>query len=38
VVLITHETKEAAIRRSVAKINKLDSVTEEPRILRIEAI
>ena len=38
VVLITHETEEAAIRRSVAKINKLDSVTEEPRILRIEAV
>ena len=38
VVLITHETEEAAIRRSVTKINKLRSVTEEPRILRIEAI
>ena len=38
VVLITHETEEAAIRRSVAKITKLEAVKEEPRILRIEAI
>jgi homoserine dehydrogenase len=38
VVLTTHETQDAAIRRSVAKITNLESVTEEPRVLRIEAI
>ena len=38
VVLTTHETQDAAIRRSVAKIVNLESVTEEPRVLRIEAI
>ena len=38
VVLTTHETKEAAIRRSVAKIANLASVVEAPRIIRIEAI
>ena len=36
VVLTTHETEEAAIRRSVIKIGKLDSVVEPPRIIRIE--
>lgn len=38
VVLTTHETEDAAIRRSVAKIAELEAVTEEPRVLRIEAI
>jgi len=38
VVLTTHETEDAAIRRSVAKIADLEAVTEEPRVLRIEAI
>ncbi len=38
VVLTTHETGEAAIRRSIARIRTLDSVVEEPRILPIEAI
>jgi homoserine dehydrogenase len=38
VVLTTHETQDAAIRRAVAKIADLESVTEEPRVLRIEAI
>lgn len=38
VVLTTHETQDAAIRRSIAKIADLESVTEEPRVLRIEAI
>ena len=38
VVLTTHETGEAAIRRSVSRIRTLDSVVEEPRILPIEAI
>ena len=38
VVLTTHETGEAAIRRSIARISTLDSVVEEPRILPIEAI
>lgn len=38
VVLTTHETSEAAIRRSASKISRLASVVEEPRILRIEAI
>lgn len=37
VVLTTHETQDAAIRRSVAKITSLESVTEEPRVLRIES-
>ena len=38
VVLTTHETEDAAIRRAVAKMTQLDSVTEEPRVLRIESI
>jgi homoserine dehydrogenase len=38
VVLTTHETQDAAIRRSVAKIANLEAVTEEPRVLRIESI
>ena len=38
VVLTTHETGEAAIRRSAARIADLDSVVEEPRILPIEAM
>jgi homoserine dehydrogenase len=38
VVLTTHETQDAAIRRSVAKIANLESVTEDPRVLRIEAV
>ncbi len=38
VVLTTHETGEAAVRRSIARIRTLDSVVEEPRILPIEAI
>ncbi len=38
VVLTTHETQDAAIRRAMTKIADLESVTEDPRVLRIEAI
>ena len=38
VVLTTHETSEASIRRSIEKIARLDAVVEDPRLIRIEAI
>ncbi len=38
VVLTTHETEEAAMRRALARIAKLDSVTEPPRMIRIETL
>ncbi len=38
VVLTTHETDEASIQRSIARIGALDVVTEDPRLIRIEAI
>jgi homoserine dehydrogenase len=38
VVLTTHETEEAAMRRALARIEALDAVLEPPRIIRIEAL
>lgn len=37
VVLTTHETEEAAMRRALARITKLGAVAEEPCVIRIEA-
>jgi homoserine dehydrogenase len=37
VVLVTHETKESAMRNAVARISALDTVMEEPTLIRIEA-
>jgi homoserine dehydrogenase len=37
VVLTTHETEEAAMRRALARIGKLGAVAEEPCVIRIEA-
>ncbi len=37
VVLTTHETEEAAMRRALARITKLKAVAEEPCLIRIEA-
>ena len=36
VVLVTHETEEAAMRQSIARIAGLDSVVEHPALIRIE--
>ena len=36
VVLTTHETEEAAMRRALARITKLGAVAEEPCVIRIE--
>jgi homoserine dehydrogenase len=36
VVLTTHETEEAAMRRALARIAELDSVLEPPRMIRVE--
>ena len=36
VVLTTHETEEAAMRRALARIAKLKAVAEEPCLIRIE--
>jgi homoserine dehydrogenase len=36
VVLTTHVTVEAALRRALARIEKLDTVLEPPRLIRIE--
>ena len=36
VVLTTHETEEAAMRRALARIGKLGAVAEEPCVIRIE--
>jgi homoserine dehydrogenase len=38
VVLTTHETEEAAMRRAIARIDKLDSVLEPARVIRVEAL
>ena len=38
VVLTTHETDEASMRRSIERIARLASVTEDPRLIRIEDI
>src|SRR5437763_8210411 len=37
VVLTTHETEEARMRRALARIAKLKAVAEQPRLIRIEA-
>ena len=37
VVLTTHETEEARMRRALARIGKLNAVAEEPCLIRIEA-
>ena len=37
VVLTTHETEEAAMRRALARIAKLGAVADEPCVIRIEA-
>jgi homoserine dehydrogenase len=37
VVLTTHETEEAAMRRALARIAKLKAVSEQPCLIRIEA-
>ena len=36
VVLVTHETRESAMRSALAKIAALDTVQEPPRVIRIE--
>jgi homoserine dehydrogenase len=36
VVLTTHVTEEAAMRRALARIADLDTVLEPPRMIRIE--
>jgi homoserine dehydrogenase len=36
VVLTTHETEEASMRRALARIEALDTVLEAPRLVRIE--
>jgi len=38
VVLTTHETEEAAMRRALDRIARLDSVREPPRMIRIEPL
>jgi homoserine dehydrogenase len=38
VVLTTHETEEAAMRRALGRIAKLKAVAEEPCLIRIEAL
>ncbi len=38
VVLTTHETDEAAMRRALERIAALDAVLERPRMIRIEAL
>jgi homoserine dehydrogenase len=38
VVLTTHETEEARMRRALARIARLDSVVEPPHMIRIEAL
>ena len=37
VVLTTHETEEAAMRRALARIARLGAIAEEPCVIRIEA-
>jgi homoserine dehydrogenase len=38
VVITTHETEEAGMRRALARIAKLDAVTETPHMIRIEPL
>lgn len=37
IVLTTHETSEAAMRRALQKIKRLDTIAESPRMIRVEA-
>ena len=37
IVLVTHQTREAAMRRAVDLISALDVVLERPTMIRIEA-
>jgi homoserine dehydrogenase len=36
VVLTTHETEEAAMRRALDRIGRLETVLEPPRMIRVE--
>ena len=38
IVLNTHECEEAAMRRTLERIEALDSVVEEPTMIRIESL
>ncbi|MBT5267292.1 MAG: homoserine dehydrogenase [Rhodospirillaceae bacterium] len=38
VVLTTHDTSEAAMRQSLAEIQRIEAVIEEPRMIRIESL
>jgi homoserine dehydrogenase len=38
VVITTHETEEAGMRRALARIAKLEAVTETPHMIRIEPL
>jgi homoserine dehydrogenase len=38
VVLTTHDCQEAAMRRTLAAIAKVDTVMETPRMIRIEPL
>jgi len=38
VVLTTHETEEASMRRALARIDRLDAVLEPPHMIRIETL
>jgi len=38
VVITTHETEEASMRRALARIARLDTVAEPPRMIRIESL
>jgi len=38
VVLTTHETKEAAIQEALSSLDRLESVAETPRMIRIESM
>ena len=37
VVIVTHETRESAMRRAIARITELETVLETPAMIRIEA-
>jgi homoserine dehydrogenase len=38
IVLVTHETEEAAMARALARIARLDAVLEQPCMIRIEEL
>jgi homoserine dehydrogenase len=38
VVLVTHDTEEAAMRAALARIAALDAVLEKPALIRIEPL